>query len=677
MNERFLNRDISWLSFNGRVLHEAMRTNVPLGERFKFLSIFSSNLDEFYRVRMPVLMSFHGVDYIHADKYWMILQQAKQIIGRQLTDFGRVLREVLIPELQQHNIELIYNKPVPAELEPVLKEYFLSEITAFLEIAELHASGNPFFPKSNALYQAVFLETETGQRRVVLINIPSGNLSRFFSATRGNSQYIIFLDDILKSFLHLVFPKHTISGSWNIKITRDAELDLADEYDGDLAEKIEKQLEKRDDGSATRFLYEAGIPAECLHALALLLKIPLVNAVEGGSYHNLKDLHNLPVKNERLVYQKPASLNAPMGNSDSMFLNLLEKDRILHTPYHSYYPVLKFFNEAATDERVKEIYTTLYRVAGDSKIVNALITAAKNGKKVTVFIELKARFDEENNLRWSKRMKAAGVRIINSIPGLKVHAKVALVKRETENRMHYTALIATGNLNEVTARFYTDHILFTTNSNLVRELELLFLFLVKRRKPESGSEALFKHLLIAGFNLQRSFLEMIDAEIRNARQGKPSGIIIKMNNLEEELLIKKLYEASAAGVKVQMIVRSICCLAPGLTGLSENISIVRIVDRYLEHGRVFLFTNGGDEKMFIGSADWMNRNIYRRIEVCTPVYDKNIKEEIKHILLLQLKDNMQAVEINAELNNQPIHNHDQAVQSQMAIYEYLRHKQSV
>lgn len=674
MKNHFLNRDISWLSFNGRVLQEAMRATVPLVERFKFLSIFSSNLDEFYRVRMPVLMLFHEVDHTHADKNWLILQQAKQMISRQQNDFGKVLREVLIPELQQHDIELLYNKPVPAGLEPVLKEYFLSEVAAFLEIVDLHQPGSSFFAKSNTVYQAVFIEPGTDTKKIVIVNIPSNKVPRFFSASLDNKQYIIFLDDILKSFLHLLFPQHKIVGAWNVKITRDAELDLADEYDGDLAEKIEKQLEKRDDGSATRFLYEAGMPADCFNALISLLKIPLANAVEGGSYHNLKDLNGLPIKNDALNYPKLSSINATMGINDSVFTNVQDKDRILHAPYHSYLPVLKFFNEAATDGSVKEIYTTLYRVAGDSRIVNALITAAKNGKKVTVFIELKARFDEENNLRWSKRMKAAGVRIINSIPGLKVHAKVALVKREAESRILYSALIATGNLNEVTARFYTDHILFTSNSDLVRELELLFIFLSKRRKPSSGSEINFRHLLIAGFNLQQRFFEMIDAEISNAKQGKPSGIIIKINNLEERLLIRKLYEASQAGVKVQMIVRSICCLAPGLEELSKNISIVRIVDRYLEHGRVFIFTNGGDEKMFMGSSDWMNRNIYRRIEVCTPVYDQSIKDEIKHIIMLQLQDNVQAVEINADLNNKPVSNNEKPVRSQMGIYDYLQHK---
>lgn len=672
MASRFLNRDISWLSFNGRVLGEAMRNNVPLMERFKFLSIFSSNLDEFYRVRMPSMMLFHEVSLANTDEHWLLFREAREIINRQQEDFGKTLREDLIPALQQYNIELLYSKPVPAALGDTLKEHFQAEVMAFLEITSLSNTKISFFAKSNALYQAVFCRDKKGHDEVLVINVPSNKVPRFFTASLDGKQYIIFLEDIIKRFLHLVLPLHAVDTVWNIKITRDAELDLADEYEGDLAEKIEKQLSKRDDGGATRFLYETGMPSLSVQSLLGLLNLSAANAVEGGPYHNLKDLGSLPVKIDELNYPKMPSLVAATGTNDSVFANVIEKDRAIHAPFHSYNTVLKFFNEAAVDETVKEIYTTLYRVAGDSRIVNSLITAAKNGKKVTVFIELKARFDEENNIRWSKRMKAAGVNIINSIPGLKVHAKVALVKRKLDHKMQYLGLVATGNLNEVTARFYTDHILFTTHAGIMRELELLFVFLSKRRKPKASDVMKFDHLLVAQFNLQRDFLTMIDTEISNAKLGKPAGIIIKMNNLEEKVLIKKLYEASNAGVKVQMIVRSTCCLAPGVRGQSENISVIRIVDRYLEHGRVFIFTNGGDEKIFIGSADWMNRNVYRRIEVCCPVYDEDIKNEIRTMTGLQLRDNVQAVVINEALDNKPVQTNEAAVQSQNAIYTFLK-----
>lgn len=456
----YLHRDISWLSFNGRVLEEATRTQVPLMERFRFLSIFSSNLDEFFRVRMPVLMLAAASKRADADAA-AVLEDAKQIIIRQQQQFGKTLRETLIPELSTNNIELIYNRDIPSSLYAVLKEYFLTEILSFVEVVHLTAREKHFFAKSNALYKIVHVADEKKNEMLYVVNIPSDHLPRFFSAELDGKQYIVFLDDIVKKFLPLLFAQYRVIDSWNIKITRDAELDIVDEYEGDLSEKIEKQLAKRNDGKPTRFLYDAGLPLQFLPFLFTFLKLSHENAIEGGHYHNLKDLGSLPLKRNEFNYPKHAFLDAPVDKSKTIYRNIVSKDILVHTPYHSYNTVLQFFNEAAVDASVKEIYTTLYRIAGNSKIVHALITAAKNGKRVTVFIELKARFDEENNINWSKKMKAAGVQIITSIPGLKVHAKVALVKREVEKKSQYSGLIATGNLNEVTARFYTDHILLT------------------------------------------------------------------------------------------------------------------------------------------------------------------------------------------------------------------------
>lgn len=326
---------------------------------------------------------------------------------------------------------------------------------------------------------------------------------------------------------------------------------------------------------------------------------------------------------------------------------------------------------------VREIYVTLYRVASDSKIVNALISAAKNGKKVTVLVELKARFDEANNIKWAKKMKEVGVDIIYSVTALKVHAKVALVKRQVGNRMRYSGLFSTGNFNESTAAFYTDHILMTANKEMLREVELLFIFLAKRVKPTSADLIKFNHLLVAQFNLQQVFLNLIDREIEHAKQGKPSGITIKMNNLEEKVLIDKLYEASSAGVKIDMIVRSICRLIPGVPGMSENIKITRIVDRYLEHGRIFIFNNLGKNDVYLGSADWMNRNIYRRIEVCFPIYNEQIKQEMIDIIEIQKQDNVQAVCIDENMNNIPVKRSGTLVESQHDIYQLLKKNNAV
>lgn len=667
----YLNRDLSWLSFNGRVLEEAMRNTVPLMERFKFLSIYSSNLDEFFRVRMPVLMLSNKAKHAAAEDK-NVFETAKETILQQQQNFGKTLREVLIPALSNDNIELLYNRPIPAELDAALKEYFLSSVLGFIEIVHLSAKQKEFFARSNSLYKIVQVTDEAKGDKLYVINIPSDKLPRFFSAMLADKQYILFLDDIIKQYLPLVFPSHTVVDSWNIKITRDAELDIADEYEGDLSEKIEKQLAKRNDGKPTRFLYDANLPMKFLPFLFSFFSLSHENAIEGGAYHNLKDLDALPIARSGYHYEKKAFLPAAIDHNSSIDENISRKDLLVHTPYQTYNAVLRFFNEAAVDENVTEICTTLYRIAGDSKIVNALITAAKNGKQVTVFIELKARFDEENNIHWSKKMKAAGVQIITSIPGLKVHAKVALVKRTIDKKNHYSGLIATGNLNEITARFYTDHILMTRHEGIVKELKWLFSFLCKRKKPESADAIAFKHLLVAQFNLQPQFLAMIDEEISNKKKGLPAGITIKLNNLEEKVLINKLCEASQAGVKVRMIVRSICCLAPGIPGLSENISITRIVDRYLEHGRVFIFTNGGNERIFIGSSDWMNRNVYRRIEVCCPVYDETLRRQLKDMIELQLRDNVQAVALTPALDNTPMARLGEEVRSQEEIYEYLK-----
>jgi polyphosphate kinase len=417
------------------------------------------------------------------------------------------------------------------------------------------------------------------------------------------------------------------------------------------------------------------MPHHVLEQIISTFNLSNASVVEGGAYHNLKDLSVFPVKEPSLSYPKWPATPKKILNPVSLFGSIALSDIILHTPYHDYGLVLRFFNEAAIDKDVEEIYVALYRIAGDSRIANALISAARNGKTVTVFVELKARFDEANNIRWSKRMKEAGVKIIYSIPGLKVHAKVALVKKKKDKRTKYFGLLATGNFNESTARFYTDHILMTANKEMLRELELLFIYLAKRKKPDTDNDndIQFKHLLVAQFNLQQRFLELIDREIGHAAQGLKAVITIKLNNLEEQVLIDKLYQASNAGVKINLLVRSICRLIPGIKDMSENITIKRIVDRYLEHGRLFWFHNNGNEEIYTGSADWMNRNIYRRIEVCFPVYDEIIKKELKEILTLQLKDNAQAVWIDEKLNNIVVANGEEKIRSQESIYQLLRH----
>ncbi|MBD1384415.1 polyphosphate kinase 1 [Mucilaginibacter rigui] len=673
LNAIYFNRDISWLSFNGRVLEEAASVSVPLIERIRFLSIYSSNLDEFYRVRIPVLKALKNIgkksDEIDADEQDNILQQATKTVLQQQKRFGEILTKELIPELKANKITLLYNGELPSALEKELTDYFLAEVLAFLQPVVLN-EDTTFFPENNKLYFVIQLR-DAVEEKMVLLNIPSDELPRFYSTKCEGEQFICFLDDIIRFNLDKLFKTSTIEGCYSIKITRDAELDLKDEYPGELSEQIEKQLQKRDNGLATRFLHQADLPLRLLQLVIQHLGLQNAGTVEGGRYHNLKDFYSLPVNTPALLYDKWPAINLPVPNNEPLVATMAKGDLLVNTPYQSYHTILRFFNEAANNPDVEEINVTLYRVASDSKIVNALISAAKNGKKVKVVVELKARFDEANNLKWAKKMKNAGVQIIYSVTALKVHAKIALVKTRNGDRITYSGLLATGNFNEGTARFYTDHILLTTNPHILREVELLFIFLAKREKPSPKTQIDFKHLLVAGFNLQTDFLSLIDREIKLAKQGQSASIIIKMNNLEERVMIDKLYEASQAGVNIQLIIRGICCLVPGVAGLSENIIIKRIVDRYLEHGRIFIFNNNGDPEIFMGSADWMNRNIYHRIEVCFPVYDTAIKQQITALINLQLSDNAQAVAIDQHLNQIKPQITGEAVQSQKAIYQYL------
>ena len=671
--DTFFDRDLSWLSFNARVLVEAQRKAVPLMERLKFLSIYSSNLDEFYRVRMPAIMALGRLESDDNVKQSAKLKRINAAIHRQLNQFGKTLTRNILPDLIGQGVNLLINQQFPKALRREIEDIFFQEVAGFIHIVELTGEGS-FFPENNKLYLATTIQTAEGESRCYILNIPSDRLPRFYSITYNEAPHIIFLDDIIKSNINKVFPGLVCLSCNSFKITRDAELDLKDEFEGNLAKKIEREIARRDHGLATRFLYDPTTPQNTLELLGQQFGLQKATFVVGGTYHNLKDLSALPLKDKSFFYQGWTCKKLRIKPDGVKLLDYLQrKEILLHPPYHSYDTVLRFFNEAAIDEDVKRIYVTLYRVAKDSRIANAMIQAARNGKKVTVFVELKARFDEANNIKWAKRMKEAGVDIIYSIPELKVHAKLALVKRKKNDKTEYFGLLSTGNFNEGTARFYTDHILMTSNPKMLAEAEELFRFLKKRKKPSHPNSLTFHHLLVAQFNLQSRFVELIGREIANARKGRPASIVIKLNNLEEKVMIAKLYEASRAGVSISLIVRGICCLVPGVDGMSENIKVIRIIDRYLEHGRIFIFHNNGKQEIFMGSADWMDRNLYRRIEVCFPVYQKAMKEEIGQMITLQLSDNAQAVRIDSKGNNIPALTAagQELIQSQSAINAML------
>jgi polyphosphate kinase len=672
----FFNRDLSWLSFNERVLSEASRKTVPLMERIRFLAIYSSNLDEFYRVRIPTLTALAKIpDDVQAPSSETILTKINDVVVKQLERFGEILVNQILPELRTYNIHLIYNEPVPDIIRDELRNYFIHSVASFIQLNNL-TKGEDFFPENNKIYLAVQTQEVHKPNPGYIVNIPSDVIPRFFSLIHREKQYIVFLDDIVKLNLPVLFPGQAIV-SHSFKITRNAELDLEDEFAGNLAKKIEKKISQRDFGLATRFLYEPGLPHDAVLLLKKKLNLKGASFIQGGTYHNLKDLSSLQLSDRKFYYEPWPKVSLFLNLNTSLFSELKKRDVLLHPPYHSFETVLRFFNEAAIDVSVQTIYVTLYRVASDSRIVSALISAAKNGKRVIVFVELKARFDEANNIKWSKKMKAAGVKIIESIPGLKVHAKLALVKRRAEKKAELFGLLSTGNFNEGTALYYTDHILMTSDKTMLTEAAYLFSVLRRRKKKINQASHHFRNLLVGHFNLQERFIALIEREIKNSQVGKPASITIKFNNLEDQVLISKLYEASSAGVKISLIVRGICCLKPGIAGISQNITVIRIIDRFLEHGRIFIFQNDDDPEVYLGSADWMNRNIYRRIEVCFPIRDPDLKRQLIDIVNIQLNDNLQAVTLNDQCKNIAITtaDPDTSVRSQHAISKFLQESQ--
>jgi len=658
----FFNRDLSWLGFNLRVLEQAADHTVPLFERLKFLSIFSSNLDEFFRVRYPSIIALSKLNrktrmQVSIGSSEDIPEKIQNEINRQLNIFGSVLIGDIIPNLRQQGIFFYYNEPIHSEHLQEVREIFLSQVLSFIQpIYVDNIAAQNFLPENNLLYLVVTLkEPQQGTVKQAILNIPSTKLKRFFVLSPLNErEYVIFIDDIVRENIAYIFPGMEIVGAYSIKFNRDAELYLSDEYSTNVLNKIEKQLRKRDFGAPSRFLFENSMPRNLQLFLAAAFDVKYEDMFAGGRYHHLSDLSSFPRFNELQQYEKLKPISRlDITESGDIFNVLNTEDVLLHVPYQSYNPVLHFFNQAAIDSNVTDIYVTLYRVAAESHIVNALISAARNGKKVSAFIELKARFDEANNIKWSRVMKDAGITIYYSDPAIKVHSKIGLVRRKKGENLSSYAILSTGNFNEITAQFYTDHVLMTSDTPIIKELNQLFKFLQRSYKDPTEEKLKFNRLLVSRFNLTERFEKMVEKEIEHAQKGEPALIRIKVNNLEEPHFITLLCKASQAGVEVRLIVRSVCCLIPGLLGLSENISVKRIVDRYLEHSRLLIFGAGDNSEVFMGSADLMTRNIHNRIEVFVTVSGMEYKKQLIDYFDIQWQDN----------------------DPQKAIYSYLQNKQ--
>lgn len=679
-----LNRDLSWLSFNLRVLQEAHDPTVPLYERLKYLAIFSSNLNEFFRVRYPEVVALSILNKKTKKEIENfeenIADKVQEEIKFQLNFFGQILHNEILSELKKNGIIFYYEEPIREEHLSEIREIFLSDILSFIQPIYLDAETEKnFIAKNNQLYFIITLkEGSDGVLQHAIVNIPSDKVKRFFTLSPiDNYQYVIFLDDILRENIQYLFPNQDILSIYSIKINRDSELHLADDYSGNLLQKIEKQLKKRDFGPPSRFLYEEGMPRNLQMFLAEVFDITSDEIFAGGRYHNLDDLAKFPTFNKNLYYKprKPLSSSNVM-NSGDIFDILLNEDILLHLPYQSYNPVLSFFNQAAVDINVTEIYITLYRVAEESHIINALISAAKNGKHVVAFIELKARFDEENNIRWSKVMKDAGIRIIYSLPKIKVHSKIALIKKKKGDKKQSFAILATGNFNEITAQLYTDHVLMTSDPAIIKELMQLFKFLELANVIDHNKKIKFDKLLVSQFNMVPVLKKLIEKEIKKAQNHQPARIRIKVNNLEEPGMIGHLYEAGKAGVKVDLLVRGICCIVQGIPGESENITVKRIVGRYLEHSRILIFGEDEDAVVLIGSADLMTRNLLHRIEVFVPIENEECKKELINYFDIQSRvDDKDFHLLSDGVAHEYIGNPaKRKYNSQLAIYNFLADK---
>lgn len=670
-----INREISWLYFNDRVLQEAADITVPLIDRVKFLAIFSSNLDEFYRVRVATLTRLANLN--EKSKALLgynpkkILNQIKTLVIKQEKKFNNLYENIIVKQLAEEKIFILNDKQLNVVRGAFVKKHFREKLLSTLvpimlddqmPMPELHDRAIYFFVKL----------TKGKKTRLALIELP-GNLSRFLILPETNQlKFIILVDDIIRYSLEDIFFifEYDSMEAYSIQLTRDAELDLDKEVSEKFIDALAKSLQKRKKGKPMRLLYDADMPADMVSHLLIKYNLSAENLIPGNRYHNFKDFINFPnVGGPELEYKRVRSLPVEGLSFGKSLMSLIAvKDYLISTPYQSFDYVIHFLREAAIDPKVVEINMSVYRLAQDSRVMHALINAAKNGKKVNCLIELRARFDEQNNIQWTRRLEDEGIKVLHGIAGYKVHAKICMVTRMEKGKPAYYACLSTGNFNEKTAQIYADHTLLTANKKMTEDLLQLFRSLNRGTLPKG-----FKYLIVSPIDSRPAIYKLIDTEIKNAKDRKPAYMILKMNSLADEQLITKLYEASNAGVKIQLIIRGMCCLVPGVEGFSKNIKVVSIVDKYLEHARVHIFANGGKEMIYLTSADFMTRNIDNRVEAGFPIYDPELQKQIKDIIEIQLRDNTKSREIN-KTNTNKYHRTNTYVQhrSQVEIYDYLK-----
>lgn len=672
------NKELSWLAFNERVLQESENPAVPLVERIKFLGIFSNNQDEFFRVRVATLRKISefgkGLEIPSGEKPEKILEKIYRIV---LDQQKRVVENfyTCVKQLEDYQIYLLNEKQLDEEQARFVQKHFSVNVRPKIFPIILSKDSRLGELRDDNVYLAIdLLDTVVQVKRTAILKIPTDMLDRFIELpSELENKYLILLDDVIRLCLHEIFDviQYKVKGAFTFKFTRDAELDIQDDLDKSYLEKIDKGIRKRIQGQTVRFVYDKEMPIHLLKQVTRLLNISSIeNGIAGGRYHNFKDLMDFPdfgKKELRYVKWEPIR-HRELFPHHSMFSILKQRDLLLHFPYQPFIHIIDLLREAAIDPTVKSIAITIYRVAYNSSVMNALINASRNGKQVTAILELQARFNEESNIYWSKRLEASGVKVIFGVPGLKVHSKALLIKRKEGSKLVQYAAIGTGNFNEETARVFSDIFLLTSKSELTSEVDKMFRFF-----SSNYLISRFKHLIVAPFNIRYQINQLIHNEIKAARAGKPASITLKVNNLVDAKIIAKLYEAKNAGVQIRLMVRGMFSLIPAHEGMKGEIPSMAIIDRYLEHARIFHFHNQGKDLVYISSADLMERNLDRRVEIVCPIYDEDLKSYLIQVTEMEWKDNTQARILNNELSNTYRNTSEgEKFQLQRKIYELVR-----
>ncbi|AWH75059.1 polyphosphate kinase 1 [Dokdonia sp. Dokd-P16] len=679
---RYINRELSWLQFNARVLQEAADENVPLIERFRFLGIFSNNLDEFFRVRYATVRRIvdagkTGRKALGVYSAEELLEKITEIVIEQQTESLKILEDIY-KKLEKENIYMLTEDEITLpEHKTFIKDFFTDQVSLAVETIILREDVElPRIQDLDAYLMVKMVLSDTKKPLYALLEIPS-TIDRFVVLPQVDGKdYIMMLDDLIRYNLDTIFSIFDYDSitAHMIKITRDAELDIESDLGKSFLEKLTRSVKGREDGEPVRFVFDKTIEQETLQFLLSKLGIERIDSIiPGGRYHNRKDYMNFPTFGRKELYYpsvKPLPI-AGISLEDNLLAKVAKKDFLQYTPYQSFSYTIKFLREAALDPKVRSIKITIYRLAKLSSIASALINAAQNGKEVTVQIELRARFDEESNMRYAKKMQNEGVRLIFGVPGLKVHSKVCVIDREEEGKIVRYGFISTGNFNHATARIYTDYTLFTSNKEILKDLNKLFNFFDTNYIVNK-----YKHLVVAPHYSRNKMYRLIQEQIEVVKNGGNGLIRLKLNSISNYEIIDKLYEASNAGVKIEMIVRGVCCLIPGVPGMSENIKIISVIDKFLEHTRVYIFGEPGWEKVFISSSDWMSRNLDNRVEVTVPIYDEDVKKEIIETHEIAWSDNVKARVLNKEMDNRYKIDDMPAIRSQFATYDYYVNKLS-